>query len=813
MAKDKIVPIAIQIEGKNSGVTKSLQEINKDLSKTQSALKDVQKALELDPGNVELLAQQEELLNKQVDQTNEKLRVLKTVAEDAAKGLEEGTVTKEQYASLTAEIVKTEAGLRDLETAADGTGEAMENVIPEDAGAQLGDMSQQSENAGLSLDDLKTAALAAGPAIGAALAIVGTGLSVLSDFAAAAIEAGQAVGEFLADRAEDAAKALGDTLSELKDFTIAASSYADEILTMTKTTGISTESLQELAYMAELVDVDLGTITGSITKLEKSMSKYADGNKDTIAAFDNLGVAVFDANGHLRDAEDVFWDLITALGNMDNESARDIASMDLLGKSAKSLNPIILAGVDAIDAYREEAYKMGYVLEDDTLEALGDFDDSLQRLDKGVQAAQNALGLVLLPLLSDLATDGVDLLGEFNRGLIEADGDLTKIGNVVSTTVPKLLDVALKNLPQAVNLVSELLTAVISVVRENSGEVLDAVFQVVETVADELLSPDNIEDVFAAIQTIISNISTFFQEHGEELISIGVTIITSLVNGLSETLPVLIPAATSAITTIVNALTSPENLNAILGSATMMILAFANSMADAIPDLEAAVPPLVDAIAAAITVLEPTIMDAGIMLLEALLQSEGENENISKIIDILAPAILDLVIKFGEKIVENSPEISAAFADIFLDLCDDMTTYGEDLVSNLISGINNKLGELSSAAGALAAEIAKYIHFSVPDVGPLADADQYGGDLVDLYAESIEKELPVLQQSVEQMAGTIAGTAAPDYSGQLDGINGNLAAIAGAENQIVIPVYIGGERIETIVARANVSNNFLSGGR
>ena len=65
-SNNKIVGITVQIEGNNSGLTKSLTEINKDLSKTSSSLKDVNQALKLDPTNVDLLAQKEELLNKQL---------------------------------------------------------------------------------------------------------------------------------------------------------------------------------------------------------------------------------------------------------------------------------------------------------------------------------------------------------------------------------------------------------------------------------------------------------------------------------------------------------------------------------------------------------------------------------------------------------------------------------------------------------------------------------------------------------------------------------------------------------------------------
>ena len=121
----KIIGITVDIEGKTSGLTKSLQEANSSINKTTSALKDVDKALQLDPTNVELLAQKEALLNKQIEQTNEKLEIMQQVAEDANEALARGDISQEQYAQLQAEIVKTESALSGLESEAEGSSDAL----------------------------------------------------------------------------------------------------------------------------------------------------------------------------------------------------------------------------------------------------------------------------------------------------------------------------------------------------------------------------------------------------------------------------------------------------------------------------------------------------------------------------------------------------------------------------------------------------------------------------------------------------------------------------------------------------------------
>ena len=96
---NKVLGITVDIEGKTSGLTKSLQEANSSINKTTSALKDVDKALQLDPTNVELLAQKQALLTKQIEQTSDKLDIMRQVAEDANDALARGDISQEQYAS------------------------------------------------------------------------------------------------------------------------------------------------------------------------------------------------------------------------------------------------------------------------------------------------------------------------------------------------------------------------------------------------------------------------------------------------------------------------------------------------------------------------------------------------------------------------------------------------------------------------------------------------------------------------------------------------------------------------------------------
>ena len=77
----RIQGITVEIGGDTTKLQTALKGLNGEIKSTQTALKDVEKLLKMDPGNTELLAQKEKLLAQAVDETKQKLETLKTAAE------------------------------------------------------------------------------------------------------------------------------------------------------------------------------------------------------------------------------------------------------------------------------------------------------------------------------------------------------------------------------------------------------------------------------------------------------------------------------------------------------------------------------------------------------------------------------------------------------------------------------------------------------------------------------------------------------------------------------------------------------------
>ena len=149
MAKGGIKGITIEIAGDSSKLVKSLEAANKATSAVYSNLRQVNQALKLDPGNVEALAKKQELLEKAIAATTQKLEAEKAAAEEAKKALELGQITQDQYDSFDAQILKTTSSLNDLNRQLNETYDTAQELgatelIPEGAGLQMTELNSKT---------------------------------------------------------------------------------------------------------------------------------------------------------------------------------------------------------------------------------------------------------------------------------------------------------------------------------------------------------------------------------------------------------------------------------------------------------------------------------------------------------------------------------------------------------------------------------------------------------------------------------------------------------------------------------------------
>lgn len=193
--------------------------------------------------------------------------------------------------------------------------------------------------------------------------------------------------------------AIGGALfSAAKD----TAAWADELITLSDQTGIATDELQKLDYASKYIDVDVSTMTGSMEKMIRSMNQAKDGSGQAAEAFKKLGIRITDSHGQLRDQQEVFYETIDALGRVKNETERDAKAMEIFGKSARDLNPLIKQGSDRLRELGEEAEQLGLVFASDDLAKAQQLNDALDRFKDVGEGLKNSLALSVIPVLTGL---------------------------------------------------------------------------------------------------------------------------------------------------------------------------------------------------------------------------------------------------------------------------------------------------------------------------------------------------------------------------------------------------------------------------
>ena len=382
---DRVKGITVEFDGDTSKLNKALKDIRKEAGAVDKELKDVNKLLKFNPKNAELLAQKQTLLKNKIADTEQSLKNLKAVQDRMdADGVDKNS---EAYRKVRREIIEADSKLKHYNAELKKTERESSKLY------RMGDAFQSAggkiEGAGRALQGVSRAAAAVAVALGG--------------------------------------------------ITVKAATTADEINTLSKVTGISTHDLQMYAAMADLVDVSVEDMARAHTKLKKSMASGTNAKY-----FEQLGVETRNADGSLRDANEVFDETIAALGKMENETERDAIAMAIMGKSANNLNPLIEDGGRTYEKVAKLMKEYGLEpVDQETLDKANEFNDALDTIKlmflQTVQIVGSKIAAYLLPMINKV----VKVVGKASKWFTSLSGKtqarIMGIASAVALLSPTLI--------------------------------------------------------------------------------------------------------------------------------------------------------------------------------------------------------------------------------------------------------------------------------------------------------------------------------------------------------------------------------------
>lgn len=461
---DRIKGITVQIGGDTTGLSKALSGVNKEISSTQSQLKDVERLLKLDPTNTKLLEQKQRLLADAIGDTKTKLDALKQAEKQVQRQFAEGTISQQQYDALQREIVDTEQKLKSLENQARRFGSVFAQQMQE-AGGKISEFGDKVSGVGQKLLPVTGAVLGIGAAAVKTSADFDTAMSNVQALSGATGEeydklrsAALEMGETTAFSATEAADALGymalagwdaeqsttalpavlnlaaascmelaqasDMVTDyLSAFGLAAAdaAYFSDLLAFAQAnSNTSAEQLGEAykncAANLHAAGQDVETVTSMLEAMANQGLKGSEAGtalaavmRDITAKMEKgsikigkISVAVMDADGNFRDMTDILMDVQAATEGMGSAQRAAALSTTFTADSTKGLNLLFNEGMDAVAGY-EESLRGGLGSASEQAETrLDNLNGQVTLLKSALEGASISIGETLTPMVAQL---------------------------------------------------------------------------------------------------------------------------------------------------------------------------------------------------------------------------------------------------------------------------------------------------------------------------------------------------------------------------------------------------------------------------
>lgn len=590
------------------------------------------------------------------------------------------------------------------------------------------------------------------------------------------------------------------------DMATSAAEYGDNVDKMSQKMGVSSEFFQEM-------DAVLKHSGTSMESLKASMKTMATAAQQGNEAFQALGISEEEVASMSQ--EDLFNAVITGLQNMEEGTERTYLASQLLGRGATELGALLNTSAEETQAMKDRLHELGGVMSDEDVKAAAQFQDSLQDMQTGFEGMQRKLVSGFLPSMSKVMDGMGDLFaGNNEKGLESLSDGVNEFIDNLSNLAPSLLSVGgnlvgtltqsiLTNLPTLITVGGEQMLALARGLVDSAPMLLSAGKEIVET-------------LLSTAQTMLPEFMVLTQDFFR-IIS----------EGIQESLPTLLPMATDVIVTLIDTFVSimPEGMMA----GVALLEALGDGIVASLPALMGVIPTVTEALIQYLASEAIMFVQIGTYIFESLLSSENVNTIIQALIPMIPQITESLISTLSESIplfieagftlfvalIENLPaiivELCSAIpqiSDALLTALADLIVSFEDMGEQIMQGLADGLLK----AGDAVVDTAKSVIGRIPDSAKNLLQINSPSKLFEGYGEYIDMGLAIGISNNADLPAEAMTSVSSELSTSYEPVEADVSVNSESAGDIIIPVYIGQERIDEIIVSANNRVNYVSGG-
>ena len=599
------------------------------------------------------------------------------------------------------------------------------------------------------------------------------------------------------------------------------------------------------------------------------------------ACMEQLGLDVYDSEGNMRSLNDILGDLNTSMDGMTAAEKSNIIGQIFNKTDLSSVNALLANTGSTWDDLQQSIIDSGGAAQQMADTQLDNLQGQITILKSALEGLAISFGELLLPAIKMIVgwvQKFVDWLNGMDEGtkkvvttialLAAALGPvLIVIGKVVSavgtimTIVPKVAGVintvktafAALNTTMLANPIFLIIAAITALVAafiylwntnedfrqfwinlwENVKEVAIAVWEAIKnffTAAWEAISStaqavwNGIKDFFSGlwegIKTIFSTVVEVIKTIITTYFNIYKTIITTVLNAIKTVFTTIWNGIKTVVTTVVTAIQTfiTTAWNAIKNTVTTVLNAIKTVITTVWNAIKSAVTSVVNGIKSTITSVW-----------------NGIKSTVSSVVNSIKNTVTTVFNNIWSGIKGTMGKIVSSIKEGFNNAISFITSlpskalqWGKDMIMGIVNGIKSCIGAVGDAVSSVANKIKSFLHFSVPDEGPLTDYESWMPDFMKGLAKGIEDSKGMVAKAMDGVAadmvlnpsaaiqmqggGSVSGDSVNELLSGLREMFSGLQGMAGG-GTICIPVYVGGTLLDEVVVDAQTRQNLRSGGR
>lgn len=702
-----------------------LNGINETLRTLDTELKKTASEFEDNADSQEALTKQNEILNKEIEQQEKKLTEVK-------KALE---YSKKEYGDSATQTQKWQRVLNNTETDLN----KLRSQVKKNENA-INSMDSSVEKADDSIDELgdsadatadkteKLSKAASGVKTGFTAAAAGVGAVI------GAVAGGVSAINNIAEETREYREDMGKLKTAFETAGISQEAATDTYKEFFSILGEEDRSVEAVNHLAKL------------TTSQKDLEKWTDICAGVWGTFgDSLPIeGLTEAANETAKTGTVTGVLADALNwaGVSEDSFNEQLAKCSSEQERASLITNTLNGLykEAAQNYQEAN---GAII--DARRAQSELTDATAKLGEAAEPVSTTFKYMGAEILNSIVP-GVQQMGEGLNGILNGDEGS---GELLGEGLANIFNALIEQINNMLPVVEEILNTFIP-------QLLESIIQ-----QSPALLQSGMSILYSLVQGILNELPSLLQT--------GLVIITYLAESIAAYTNELIPTIVNIVLELVKVLTEPNTLTNLIMAAVELILALGQGLVDAIPQLVTVIPIIIENLVTTIISLLPELIPVAIQIISTL--GQGLIQNVGLLLSAVPMLIESLINGFLN---------SEAFSDA--------ENWGKDFIQNIINGIMSMITNIRNAVSNVAETIASYLHFSVPDVGPLVSVPKWMPDMID----EMTKGIYANEDKLKTAAGSLAGALSAGMS--IDADVKNIGA-GPSEITIISPTYLDGKII------------------